>query len=51
MPVNPHNLAYWNEVTPQHVTSALYRTEDFRRGENVLDPVVREAVGEVAGAR
>jgi len=51
MPVNPRNLAYWNEVTPQHVTSALYRTEDFRRGENVLDPVVREAVGEVAGAR
>jgi len=49
MPVNPHNLAHWNEVTPHHVTSPMYRTEDFRRGEIVLDPVVREAVGDVTG--
>jgi SAM-dependent methyltransferase len=51
MPVNPHNLAHWNEVTPHHVTSDFYRTDDFRRGETVLDPVVRDAIGEVAGAR
>lgn len=51
MPVNPHNLAHWNEVTPHHVASPFYRTDDFRRGEIVLDPLVREAVGDVAGAR
>jgi SAM-dependent methyltransferase len=38
-------------VTPHHVTSPTYRTEDFRRGEIVLDPVVREAIGDVAGRR
>ena len=51
MALNPYNLAHWNEVTPHHVASPFYRTEDFRRGEIVLDPVVREAVGDVAGKR
>ncbi|HEY1426054.1 MAG TPA: class I SAM-dependent methyltransferase [Caulobacteraceae bacterium] len=51
MPVNEYNLAHWNEVTPHHVASPFYRTEDFRRGEIVLDPVVRAAVGDVAGKR
>jgi SAM-dependent methyltransferase len=51
MPINPDNLAHWNEVTPHHVVSAMYRTEDFRRGEIVLDRVVRGAIGEVAGKR
>jgi len=49
--VNPHNLAHWNEVTAHHVGSPMYRTEDFRRGEIVLDPVVRDAIGDVAGRR
>lgn len=51
MAINKYNLAHWNEVTPHHVTSELYRTEDFRRGEIVLDPVVRAAIGDVAGKR
>jgi SAM-dependent methyltransferase len=51
MPINADNLAHWNEVTPHHVASPFYRTEDFRGGEVVLDPVVRDAVGDVAGAR
>src|SRR5215469_11170891 len=51
MAINTFNLAHWNEVTPHHVASSFYRTEDFRRGEIVVDPVVREAVGEVAGKR
>ena len=38
MPINADNLAHWNEVTPHHVASPMYRTEDFRRGEIVLDP-------------
>ena len=51
MAVNPLNQAYWDKVTPSHVTSPAYRTDDFRRGENVLDPIVRAAVGDVAGQR
>lgn len=51
MAINPFNLAHWNEVTPHHVTSPFYRTEEFRRGGIVLDPLVREAVGDVAGKR
>jgi SAM-dependent methyltransferase len=51
MAVDPHNLAHWDEVTAHHVASPFYRTEDFRRGETVLDPVARAALGEVAGAK
>src|SRR5215469_13739226 len=51
MAINPDNLAHWNEVTPHHVASPMYRTDDFRRGEVVLDPVVRNAIGDVAGRR
>ena len=51
MAINADNLAHWNEVTPHHVASAMYRTHDFRRGEVVLDPVVRNAIGDVAGQR
>ncbi len=51
MAINKLNLAHWNEVTPQHVTSPLYRTEDFKRGENVLDSVARKALGDVAGKK
>jgi SAM-dependent methyltransferase len=51
MPINPHNLAFWNAVAPQHVASPLYRTADFRAGQVVIDPVAAEALGDVAGAR
>lgn len=51
MAINSNNLAHWNEVTPHHVKSPFYRTEDFRRGEIVLDPVVRDAIGNVEGKR
>jgi SAM-dependent methyltransferase len=51
MAINEDNLAHWDEVTPHHVVSAMYRTDDFRRGEIVLDPVARAGVGEVAGKR
>src|ERR1700761_4862554 len=51
MAIDPDNLAHWNEVTPHHIVSPMYRTQDFRRGEIVLDAVVREAVGDVAGKR
>jgi len=51
MPIIADNLAHWNEVTPHHVVSPMYRTDDFRRGEIVLDPVVRDAIGDVRGQR
>jgi SAM-dependent methyltransferase len=51
MAINRFNLAHWNEVTPHHVVSPFYRTEDFRKGEIVLDSVVRSAIGEVRGKR
>ena len=51
MAIDPFNLAHWNEVTPYHVASPFYRTKDFRRGEIVLDPLVRQSVGDVAGKR
>jgi len=47
MPIDPQNLAFWNAVAPQHVASPLYRTDDFRAGQMVLDPVARGAVGDV----
>jgi SAM-dependent methyltransferase len=45
------NHAHWDEVTPIHVASPFYRTEAFRRGEMVLDPIAVEGVGDVAGKR
>jgi SAM-dependent methyltransferase len=45
------NRAHWDELALLHVTSPFYRTEAFRRGENVLDPIVRERIGDVAGRR
>ena len=41
------NLAYWNDATAIHLASPFYRTQDFRRGENILDPLVRAGIGEV----
>jgi SAM-dependent methyltransferase len=45
------NHAHWDEVTPIHVASPFYRTDAFRRGEMVLDPIAVEGVGDVAGKR
>jgi SAM-dependent methyltransferase len=45
------NLAYWNEMARRHVDSPGYSTAAFRRGENILDPVVRGGIGEVRGKK
>ncbi|HXQ09694.1 MAG TPA: class I SAM-dependent methyltransferase [Caulobacteraceae bacterium] len=45
------NRAHWDEVTGIHVASPFYRTEAFRRGAMVLDPIAVEGVGEVEGKR
>jgi SAM-dependent methyltransferase len=43
------NRAHWDEVTGIHVASPFYRTEAFRRGAMVLDPIAVEGVGDVKG--
>lgn len=45
------NRKFWDEVTPHHISSEYYATAEFRRGANVLDPIVREGIGEIAGKR
>jgi SAM-dependent methyltransferase len=45
------NRAHWDEVTGIHVSSPFYRTEAFKRGAMVLDPIALEGVGDVAGKR
>ena len=45
------NLAHWNEMARRHVESPGYRTAAFQRGENILDPVVSDGIGDVHGKR
>jgi len=49
--IEGQNFAYWNEAVAIHLASDFYRTEAFRRGEAVIDPVARTGLGEVAGRR
>lgn len=43
------NRELWNTQTRVHVKSKFYDVEGFKRGENRLDAVVREGVGDVRG--
>ena len=45
------NRTYWDLAVPVHLASAFYRADAFRRGGNVLDPIVRERLGDVAGKK
>jgi SAM-dependent methyltransferase len=45
------NRAWWDEVAPLHVASPFYKTDAFRRGEVVLDPIARERIGDITGKR
>jgi len=45
------NRAYWNEMAQRHLDSPFYGTAAFRRGEIILDSIVRERVGDVRGKR
>jgi 2-polyprenyl-3-methyl-5-hydroxy-6-metoxy-1,4-benzoquinol methylase len=42
-----NNLALWNEWTRINAASSLYRLDEFRHGENKLNPLEREEVGDV----
>lgn len=45
----PLNLDLWNEWTDINAQSALYRLEEFKHGENKLNQLEREEVGDVNG--
>jgi SAM-dependent methyltransferase len=45
------NNVYWDQLARIHPDTAFYRLEDFKRGENMLDPIAREALGDVSGKR
>lgn len=45
------NLAYWDSIVSIHLDSAFYRADAFRQGANVLDPIVRERMGDVRGKK
>lgn len=45
------NRKYWDQLAQLHPKTPFYRLDSFRRGENILDPIEREALGEVAGKR
>ena len=46
-----HNRAYWNQLAASHPATPFYKADAFRRGENTLDPIARERVGDIAGKR
>ena len=45
------NRIYWDQLARIHHKTAFYRLEDFKRGENLLDPIEREAFSDVSGKR
>ena len=45
------NLAYWNEMADRHVDTDGYQTAAFRKGANILDPIVRKGIGNVRGKK
>jgi 2-polyprenyl-3-methyl-5-hydroxy-6-metoxy-1,4-benzoquinol methylase len=45
------NQKLWDEWTDINARSALYRLDAFKNGENKIDPVIREEVGDVSAKR
>ncbi len=45
------NRNYWDQLARIHPKTAFYRLEAFKAGENILDPIIREALDDVAGKR
>ena len=48
-PYRKNNLALWNEWTKINAASSLYRLEQFKLGENKLNPLELAEVGDVKG--
>jgi SAM-dependent methyltransferase len=45
------NRRYWDQLARIHPRTAFYKLEAFKRGENILDPIERDALGDVSGKR
>ena len=45
------NRNYWDQLARIHPDTPFYRLDAFKRGENILDPIEREVLGDVAGKR
>lgn len=45
------NRRYWDQLARLHPRTPFYRLDAFKRGENILDPIEREVLGEVEGKR
>lgn len=45
------NRAFWDELVQHHLNCDFYKASSFRNGGNVLDPLVRKGLGDVAGRR
>jgi len=43
------NQALWNELTAVHAGGTAYRLDEFKAGLNMIDPLERGEVGDVAG--
>ena len=43
------NKAYWDQLTELHNVGDVYSVETFLKGESILDPLVREGIGDVSG--
>ena len=46
-----YNRDWWNGVVPFHIASPFYKTQAFKSGQNVLDPLVCERVTQIRGKR
>ncbi|NLI99399.1 class I SAM-dependent methyltransferase [bacterium] len=43
------NMLHWNDMVEPHVKSDFYNLDGFKRGQNTLDKIVLEGVGDVKG--
>lgn len=48
-PYRKNNKKLWDEWTKIHAASCFYRLEEFKKGENSLNPLELNEVGDVQG--
>jgi SAM-dependent methyltransferase len=45
------NRAFWDRLATSHPATPFYKTDAFRRGDNILDPIARTRLCDVTGKR
>ena len=45
------NRRYWDQLAQLHPATPFYKLDSFKRGEMVLDPIVRDTLGDISGKR